>query len=219
MQHPPGWCDGSHSAPERPPHTSLLVERRESEEVNQCMGIISHDGQRPMGKFGQNAGVTPLLFFEGHPGIFNDHRESGPRINVSSEGRMFYCCFFPQFLSSMDLFTFLYICSRKFKIVVNKTVLHPRVFHRRKNMKVSSDKMFIFRWTIPTNETTWKLKDMSFIVSHHSRHKIYQVYCSSSHINTNTHDKQLQSSAQLPLIHKMDWSSEVSSQNWASCFC
>ncbi len=29
-----------------------------------------HDGQRPMGKFG----------------IFNDHRESGPRFNVSSEG-------------------------------------------------------------------------------------------------------------------------------------
>ncbi len=23
------------------------------------------------GKFGQDAGVTPLLFFEGHPGIFN----------------------------------------------------------------------------------------------------------------------------------------------------
>ncbi len=32
-------------------------------------------------------GVTPLLFIEGHPGIFNDHRESGPRFNVSSEGR------------------------------------------------------------------------------------------------------------------------------------
>ncbi len=29
-----------------------------------------HDGQRPMGKCGQDAGVTPLLFFEGHPGIF-----------------------------------------------------------------------------------------------------------------------------------------------------
>ncbi len=28
-----------------------------------------------MVKFGQDAGVTPLLFFEGHPGIFNDHRE------------------------------------------------------------------------------------------------------------------------------------------------
>ncbi len=24
-----------------------------------------------MGKFGQDAGFTPLLFFEGHPGIFN----------------------------------------------------------------------------------------------------------------------------------------------------
>ncbi len=32
-------------------------------------------------------GVTPLLFFEGHPGIFNDHRESGPRFKVSSEGQ------------------------------------------------------------------------------------------------------------------------------------
>ncbi len=48
-----------------------------------------HDGQMPMGKFGQDDGFTPLLFFEEHPGIFNDHRESGPRFNVSSEG----CCF------------------------------------------------------------------------------------------------------------------------------
>ncbi len=31
------------------------------------------------GEFGHDAGVTPLLFLEGHPGIFNDHRESGPR--------------------------------------------------------------------------------------------------------------------------------------------
>ncbi len=42
-----------------------------------------------MGKFVQDARVTPLLFFEGHPGIFNDHRESGPRFNVSSEGRLY----------------------------------------------------------------------------------------------------------------------------------
>ncbi len=27
-------------APERPPHTSLLVERRQSDEANQCMGMI-----------------------------------------------------------------------------------------------------------------------------------------------------------------------------------
>ncbi len=42
---------------------------------------------RPMGKFGQDAGVTPLLFFKGHIGIFNDYRESGPRFNVSYERR------------------------------------------------------------------------------------------------------------------------------------
>jgi len=34
VQHPPGWCDGSHIAPERPPHTSFLVERRQSDEAN-----------------------------------------------------------------------------------------------------------------------------------------------------------------------------------------
>ncbi len=34
-----------------------------------------HDGQRPMGEFGQDAGLTPLLFFEGHPGIFNDRSQ------------------------------------------------------------------------------------------------------------------------------------------------
>ncbi len=74
--------------PERPPHTSLLVERRPSDAANQQIwGLLGgHDGQtpRPVGEFGQDAGVIPLLFFEGHPGIFNDHRESGPRFNVSS---------------------------------------------------------------------------------------------------------------------------------------
>ncbi len=40
VQHPPGWCDDSHSAPERTPHTSLLVERRQGDEANQCMGMI-----------------------------------------------------------------------------------------------------------------------------------------------------------------------------------
>ncbi len=37
VQHPPG-CDDSHIAPE--PHTSLLVERWQSDEANQWMGII-----------------------------------------------------------------------------------------------------------------------------------------------------------------------------------
>ncbi len=40
VQHPPGWCNGSNVAPERPPHNSLLVERRQSDEANQCMWMI-----------------------------------------------------------------------------------------------------------------------------------------------------------------------------------
>ncbi len=34
--------NAGHFAPERPPHTSLLVERRQSDEANQCqcMGMI-----------------------------------------------------------------------------------------------------------------------------------------------------------------------------------
>ncbi len=89
VQHPPGWCDGSHSAPERPPYTSLLVERRQSDEANQQIwGLLGdHDDQRTMGKFGQDAEVTPLLFSKDILGFFNDHRESGPQFNISSEGR------------------------------------------------------------------------------------------------------------------------------------
>ncbi len=58
-----------------------------ADSINEYNGFFM---QRPMGKFGQDARVTPLLYFEGHPGIFNDHRESGvsgPQFNVSSEGR------------------------------------------------------------------------------------------------------------------------------------
>ncbi len=49
------------------------------------MGLLGgHDGQRPVGEFGQDAGVTPLLLlFGGHPGIFDDHIESGPQFNAS----------------------------------------------------------------------------------------------------------------------------------------
>ncbi len=34
---------------------------------------------------GQWANLARMPFFEGHPGIVNEHRESGPRLNVSSE--------------------------------------------------------------------------------------------------------------------------------------
>ncbi len=39
-----------------------------------------------------NLARTPglhLLFFKGHHGIYNDHRESGPQFNVSSEKQCF----------------------------------------------------------------------------------------------------------------------------------
>ncbi len=40
-------------------------------------------------------GLHPYSFSEGHPGIFYDHRESGPRFNVSYERR----CFFDRIVS------------------------------------------------------------------------------------------------------------------------
>ncbi len=50
-----------------------------------------HVGQRPMGKFfGQDAGVTSLLFFKGHPGIFNDHRVMDLGLTSHSKDGAFY---------------------------------------------------------------------------------------------------------------------------------
>ncbi len=69
-------------------HTPAYRWRGDSDEVNQCMGMI----RRPWwseanGEIWPGCRGYTLLFFEGHPGIFNDYRESGPRFNVSSEGR------------------------------------------------------------------------------------------------------------------------------------
>ncbi len=50
-----------------------------------------HDGQRPVGEFGQD---TPLLLFRRTSCDFNDHRESGPRFfKVSSEGWLLFFFF------------------------------------------------------------------------------------------------------------------------------
>jgi len=42
VHHPPGWCDGHHTEPEHPPHTSLLVERKETvmNPISIYLGII-----------------------------------------------------------------------------------------------------------------------------------------------------------------------------------
>ncbi len=91
VQHPLGWwlgwCDGCHrtTAPVRSPHTSYRW-RGESVIEASVWGLLGgHVWQGPVWEFGQDTGVTPLLFYEKCHGIFNDHRESGPRFNVSSE--------------------------------------------------------------------------------------------------------------------------------------
>ncbi len=89
VQHPLGWCDGSHrtTAPVHSPHTSY---RWRGERIK-WMGII----RRPWlirasgGKLARTPGLHPYSFYEKCHGIFNDHRESGPRFNISSERRCF----------------------------------------------------------------------------------------------------------------------------------
>ncbi len=67
----------------------LQMERRESHRANQVDGdyweAMIDKGQ--WWEFGQDTGVTPVLFKRCV--IFNDHRESGPRFNVSSKRRCF----------------------------------------------------------------------------------------------------------------------------------
>ncbi len=91
VQHPLGWCDGSHrtTAPVRSPHTATGGEEREIEPIK-WMGII----RRPWltrasgGNVVRTPRLHPYSYDECHV-IFNDHRESGPRFNVSSERRCF----------------------------------------------------------------------------------------------------------------------------------
>ncbi len=42
-----------------------------------------------MGEFGQDAADIPLLFLEGHPGIFNDHREDVGLTSHPKDGAFF----------------------------------------------------------------------------------------------------------------------------------
>ncbi len=68
------------------PHTSYRWRGEIVKELIKCMGII----KRPWltRASGGNLARTPTLYEKFH-GIFNDHRESGPRFNVSSERRCF----------------------------------------------------------------------------------------------------------------------------------
>ncbi len=90
---PPPVCsihldDATAATEQHSPHTSYRW-RGERDRANQMDGdyweaMIDKGLWR---EFGQDTGVTPLLFYDECHGIFNDHRESGPRFNVSSERR------------------------------------------------------------------------------------------------------------------------------------
>ncbi len=54
------------------------------------LGLGDHDGQRPMRKFGQDARVTPLLFFEGHPGILMTTESQDLGLTSHSKDGAFY---------------------------------------------------------------------------------------------------------------------------------
>ncbi len=79
----PGWCNDCHRtmAPVRSPHTSYRWrgERDRANQVNDWQGPVE-------GTWPGHRGYTPTLYEKCH-GIFNDHRESGPWFNVSSERR------------------------------------------------------------------------------------------------------------------------------------
>ncbi len=56
----------------RTPTTHQLISGEETvmKPVSVWGWLGGHDGQRPVGKFDQDAGVRPLLFFKGYLGFF-----------------------------------------------------------------------------------------------------------------------------------------------------
>ncbi len=92
VQHLPGWCDDSHIAPECPPYTAYCWRGdRVMKPISVWGWLGDRDGQRPMGKFGQDAGVTPLLFFEWHRGIFTTESQDLGLTSHPKDGFLFFC--------------------------------------------------------------------------------------------------------------------------------
>ncbi len=94
VQHPLWWCDGCHrtTAPVRSPHTSSTGgEERESKSQSSGWGLLGgHDWQGPVeGIWPGPRDYTPTLYEKYHA-IFNNHRVSGPRFNISSERQGIY---------------------------------------------------------------------------------------------------------------------------------
>ncbi len=105
VQHPLGWCDGCHrtTVPVRSPHTSYRWRGERVIEPIKRMGII----RRPWltrasgGNLARTPGLHPTLYEKCH-GISNDHRVSGPRFNVSSEGELFHTLSHAEYLTQSN---------------------------------------------------------------------------------------------------------------------
>ncbi len=93
VQHPLGWCDGCHrtTAPVPLPHTSYRWRGERVIEPIKWMGIIRRPWLRRAsgGNLARTPGLHPYSLREVPWNFFYDHRESGPRFNVSSERQCF----------------------------------------------------------------------------------------------------------------------------------
>ncbi len=71
-----------------------MVERRQSDEASQCIGMVrGHDAQRPLGKFGQDAEVTPLtlLFSKDILGFLMTTESQDLGLTSHPKDGAFYC--------------------------------------------------------------------------------------------------------------------------------
>ncbi len=89
-------------SPQQPPECSIHLDDVTTSIVQQHQLQVERrerllggcDWQSQWREFSQDTGDTPLLYEKCH-GIFNDHRESGARLNISSKEQCFYSVLSP----------------------------------------------------------------------------------------------------------------------------
>ncbi len=108
LQHPLGWHDGCHrtTASVRSPHTSYRWRGERIIEQIKWMGII----RRPWLIRASGGNLAKTRFTRSAMRFFNDHRESGPRFNVSFErwyNTIFICLYLYMIYFSITIFVFV----------------------------------------------------------------------------------------------------------------
>ncbi len=115
VQHPLGWCDGCHrtTAPVPLPHTSYRWRGERVIEPIKWMGIIRRPWLRRAsgGNLARTPGLHPYSLREVPWNFFYDHRESGPRFNVSSERLLFDSLVSPSLYSGVRNHTLLWFAN------------------------------------------------------------------------------------------------------------